>query len=408
MSTWESLYARRASRMRASEIRELLKLLDQPDVISFAGGIPDPGLFPAGAFQKAYADILGGPQAARALQYGVSEGSLRLRRWVVEHMRKKGIDCGPENILITSGSQQGLDYIGKLFLSENDTALVQWPTYLGAVQAFNAYELNFDRLDPGTNLSSEDYRSKAQASGGDVKFAYLSPDFANPTGLTLDSDDRRRVLALARELSCAVIEDAPYESLRYEGEPVPPIQALDCKASGGIENSRTLYCGSFSKSLSPGLRLGWICAASEVVSRLVLIKQASDLNTPVLNQEAMAQVAEGEFETHTARTNAVYKARRDAMLTALAKHMPAGSRWTRPEGGLFIWVNLPENINAAELLARSIETVKVAFVPGGAFHPDGSGTNTMRLSFSCADFEKIEEGISRLGSLITETVTSTL
>ncbi|MEM9635718.1 MAG: PLP-dependent aminotransferase family protein [Pseudomonadota bacterium] len=408
MSTWESLYAKRATRMRASEIRELLKLLDQPDVISFAGGIPDPALFPAEAFQQAYTDILGGPDAARALQYGVSEGSARLRQWIVDHMRKMGVHCRQENILITSGSQQGLDYLGKLFLSENDTALVQWPTYLGAVQAFNAYELQYDRLDPGTNRTAEYYKAKANDAGGTVKFAYLSPDFANPTGLTLDEEERRRVLSLAAELGCAVIEDAPYESLRYDGDPIPPILALDCERAGGIDNSRTLYCGSFSKSLSPGLRLGWICAASEVISRLVLIKQASDLNTPVLNQEAMARVAETEFETHTTRTNGVYRGRRDAMLSALEKYMPDETQWTKPDGGMFIWVTLPGHVDAGQLLELSIETVKVAFVPGKAFHPDGSGSNTMRLSFSCADYEKIEEGISRLGRLITETVTSKL
>ncbi|MEM8701444.1 MAG: PLP-dependent aminotransferase family protein [Pseudomonadota bacterium] len=406
MTTWDSLYSRRATRMRASEIRELLKLLDRPDVISFAGGIPDPALFPAAAFKKAYGEILGGPDAERALQYGVSEGSLRLRTWIVEHMRGLGVPCSPDNILITSGSQQGLDYIGKLFLSEGDTALVQWPTYLGAVQAFNAYEPNFDRLDPRTNRSAEEYRAQSEEKGGTVKFTYLSPDFANPTGLSLDLEERKRILELSGALSCAVIEDAPYESLRYDGEPVPALLALDCRASGGIENSRTLYCGSFSKSLSPGLRLGWICAASNVISRLVLIKQASDLNTPVLNQEAMARVAEREFDAHTAKTNAIYKARRDAMLSALERHMPDGVRWTRPEGGMFIWVELPASVSTSELLERSVETAKVAFVPGGAFHPDGSGINTLRLSFSCAGADDIEAGISRLVSLIAETVTS--
>ncbi|WP_428674897.1 PLP-dependent aminotransferase family protein [Roseibium sp.] len=408
MTTWDSLYANRAARMRASEIRELLKLLDKPEVISFAGGIPDAALFPAEAFREAYTDILSGEEAGKALQYGVSEGSLRLRRWIVSHMQEMGVDCGPEHILITSGSQQGLDYIGKLFLSAGDTALVQWPTYLGALQAFNAYEPGFDRLDPGTNLSAADYQARAREKGGRVKFAYLSPDFANPTGLTLDVEERMRLLTLAEELSCAVIEDAPYESLRYDGEAVPPLLALDCERSGGIDKARTLYCGSFSKSLSPGLRLGWICASPEVISRLVLIKQASDLNTPVLNQEAMARVAEARFKTHTAMTNAVYKARRDAMLAALEKYMPAGTRWTRPEGGMFIWLELPEQVDAAALLQTSVETAGVAFVPGGAFHPDGGGTNTLRLSFSCADYEKIEKGISRLGGLITETVTSTL
>lgn len=408
MTTWESLYATRATRMRASEIRELLKLLDRPDVISFAGGIPDAALFPADAFKEAYAEILEGPESGRALQYGVSDGSLRLRKWIVGHMRELGIACEPENILVTSGSQQGLDYIGKLFLSSGDTALVQWPTYLGALQAFNAYEPRFDRLDPGTNRTASDYRALAASEGGQVKFAYLSPDFANPTGRTLDLDERLRILALATDLDCALIEDAPYECLRYDGEAVAPILALDCAASGGIENTRTLYCGSFSKSLSPGLRLGWICAAKPVISRLVLIKQASDLNSPVLNQEAMARVAERVFDDHTKGMRSVYKARRDAMLAALETHMPAGTSWTRPDGGMFIWLELPAGIDATELLASSVEEAKVAFVPGRAFHPDGSGANTMRLSFSCAEPARIEEGIARLGALVAETAASVL
>ncbi len=410
MTTWDTLYAKRASRMRASEIRELLKLLDRPEVISFAGGIPDPALFPVESFRQAYSEILGGPDAAKALQYGISEGSLRLRRWIAGHMKDLGVECRPENILVTSGSQQALDYIGKLFLSPGDTALVQWPTYLGAVQAFNAYEPRFDRLDPGSNRSAADYKAKAAEADGGVKFAYLSPDFANPTGLTVDLAERRRLLALAEGLSCAVIEDAPYEneSLRYDGEAIPPILALDCRGSGGIENSRTLYCGSFSKSLSPGLRLGWICAASEVISRLVLIKQASDLNTSVLNQDVMAHVAERDFAAHTARTNAIYRKRRDTMLAALEKHMPGECRWTKPEGGMFIWVELPDHIDASDLLQKAVETANVAFVPGRAFHPDGSRANTMRLSFSCADDDKIEDGISRLGRLITQTVASKL
>ena len=402
MSTLKNLYADRAKRMRASEIRELLKLLDKPDVISFAGGIPDPRLFPADAFKKAYAEILEGGDASRALQYGVSEGSLKLRNWIAGHMKSLGVACQPENILITSGSQQALDYIGKLFLSRGDTALVPWPTYLGALQAFNAYEPVFDRLEPGTNLPVEACRTRASKAGGRVKFAYLSPDFANPTGLSLSLRERHRVLALAEELSCAVIEDAPYQGLRYDGVPVAPLLALDCETAGGIENSRTLYCGSFSKSLSPGLRLGWICGASDVISRLVLIKQASDLNTPVLNQEAMALVAEREFEAHTARICKVYRRRRDAMLAALAAFMPRGVSWTQPEGGMFVWLSLPEQIDAAVLLERAVETAKVAFVPGRAFHADGSGGNTLRLSFSCADADKISEGISRLARLIDE------
>jgi DNA-binding transcriptional MocR family regulator len=408
MMTWDAVLATRAKRMSASEIRELLKLLDQPDIISFAGGIPDPALFPADAFRTAYADALSGGGAAAGLQYSVSEGSLRLRRWLVGEMAKLGVSCGPENILITSGSQQALDFLGKLFLSANDTALVGWPTYLGALQAFNAYEPNFDRLDPMTNRSAVDYRKTAEERGGKVKFAYLSPDFANPTGETLDEAGRQRLLGLADELDCAVIEDGAYQSLRYDGTPVPPVLALDCARSSGIENTRTLYCGSFSKTLSPGLRLGWVCAASDVISRLVLMKQAGDLHSSSLNQEAMARVAETVFDAQVDKVRSAYRERRDAMLAAIENHMPAGTRWTRPEGGMFVWVELPEGADAAGLLKEAVETAKIAFVPGKAFFADGSGGNTLRLSFSATTPEKITEGISRLGTLIAKTVTPAL
>ncbi|MFN3131423.1 PLP-dependent aminotransferase family protein [Roseibium sp.] len=408
MMTWDAVLATRAKRMSASEIRELLKLLDQPDIISFAGGIPDPALFPTDAFRTAYADALSGDGAAAGLQYSVSEGSLRLRRWLVGEMAKLGVSCGPENIMITSGSQQALDFLGKLFLSANDTALVGWPTYLGALQAFNAYEPNYDRLDPMTNRSADDYRATAEERGGKVKFAYLSPDFANPTGETLDEAGRQRLLGLADELDCAVIEDGAYQSLRYDGTPVPGVLALDCARSGGIENTRTLYCGSFSKTLSPGLRLGWVCAAKDVISRLVLLKQAGDLHSSSLNQEAMARVAETVFDAQVDKVCAAYRERRDAMLAALETYMPEGTRWTRPEGGMFVWVELPEGTDAAGLLKEAVETAKIAFVPGKAFFADGSGGNTLRLSFSATTPEKITEGISRLGALISKTVTPAL
>ena len=400
MMTWDAILATRTTRMGASEIRELLKLLDQPDIISFAGGIPDPALFPADAFKEAYGRLLSGDGAATGLQYSVSDGSLRLRTWIAGEMVKLGVPCTVENILITSGSQQALDYLGKQFLSPGDTALVGWPTYLGALQAFNAYEPVYDRLDPATNRPAEDYRQTAETKGGSVKFVYLSPDFANPTGETVDEEGRNRLLNLAQALDCAVIEDGAYQSLRYDGAPLPAVLALDCERSGGIENTRTLYCGSFSKTLSPGLRLGWVCAASAIISRLVLVKQASDLHTPTLNQEVMAEVAERVFHTQVEKVRATYRERRDAMLSALERTMPAGVSWTEPEGGMFVWVTLPEGMDAAEILKQSVEKARVAFVPGSAFFADGSGQNTLRLSFTAASCQKIEEGIARLGSLL--------
>jgi DNA-binding transcriptional MocR family regulator len=397
---WEQVFASRASRMKASEIRELLKLLDQPDILSFAGGIPDPALFPTAAFQSAISDILSGPLAEMALQYSVSEGYKPLRDWIAGQMARIGVPCDADNILITSGSQQALDYLGKLFLSPRDTALVGWPTYLGALGAFNAYEPEYDRLDPHTNRTAADYAQTAADKGGRVKFAYMSVDFANPTGETLDTATRHSMLKLAQDLDIAIIEDAAYQSLRFDGDAVPPILALEIAEKGSIEAARTLYCGSFSKTLAPGLRVGWICGAKEVISKLVLMKQAADLHSSTLNQMAIADVAALMFDDHVATIRAAYRARRDAMLAALTAHMPAGVTWTRPEGGMFIWITLPVGMDGADLLARSLQSQKVAFVPGSAFFADGSGRNTIRLSFSRADEAMIAEGIKRLGILL--------
>jgi hypothetical protein len=384
--------------MKASEIRELLKLLDQPGIISFAGGIPDPKLFPSDEFAKAYQAALGSESKDQALQYSISEGYVPLRQWLVDHMRQIGVECDIDNVLITSGSQQALDYLGKLFLSPGDTALVGWPTYLGAINAFDAYEPRFDQLSINGNRGAAEYRPAA--GDGAVKFAYFSADFANPTGETVDLRGREAVLDLAEDLNCAVIEDGAYQALRYDGAPIPPILALELSRKGSIEACRTIYCGSFSKTLSPGLRVGWVVAAKPVISQLVLLKQASDLHSATINQMAVHQVAEACFDTHVSTLRTVYRSRRDAMLTALEQHMPEGVEWTKPEGGMFVWVTLPKGVSGADLLARALDTVKVAFVPGRAFFPDQSGTNTIRLSFSNSDEEKIREGVRRLGELL--------
>ncbi len=397
---WNQVLATRASRMKASEIRELLKLLDQPDIISFAGGIPDPALFPKAEFAAAFSDVLSGDQATAALQYSVSEGYKPLRDWIAGQMAAIGVPCDADNILITSGSQQALDYLGKLMISPKDTVLCGWPTYLGALGAYNAYEPTYDRLDPMGNRTAEDYRTTAEAAGGRVKFAYLSVDFANPTGETLARAAREAVIDLADALDIAIVEDAAYQTLRYDGEAIPPILALEIARKGSIEDCRTLYCGSFSKSLAPGLRVGWVCAAKEVISRLVLMKQAADLHSSTANQIVTHRVARDIFGPHVARLRSVYSARRDHMLAALKREMPEGVSWTKPEGGMFVWITLPATMDGADLLAKSLKTERVAFVPGRAFFADGSNGNTIRLSFSCADEAAIDEGITRLGRLI--------
>lgn len=407
---WEGVFASRASRMKASEIRELLKLLEKPEIISFAGGIPDPALFPTEAMSAACAKVLGGDLGRSALQYSVSEGYRPLRDWLSEQMKAIGINCGADNILITSGSQQVLDYLGKLFLSPGDTALVTWPTYLGALHAFNAYEPVYDRLTPLGNRGAEDFRAQAAAAsrGGRVKFAYVTADFSNPTGETMNRSAREHLLDLAEALDIPVIEDGAYQSLRYDGEPVPPILALDLARHGGdIDATRTLYSGSFSKTLALGLRVGWVAGAETVIRKLVLMKQAADLHSSTVNQMAIHEVASAVIDDQVAKITKAYRTRRDLLLAALERHMPQGVRWTRPEGGMFVWVTLPAGINASSLLATSLETAKVAFVPGQAFFADGSNANTMRLSFSCANPEMIEVGMARLGALVSAEIGKT-
>ena len=340
--------------------------------------------------------------SSAALQYSVSEGYGPLRDWIVDQMADLGVPCDRDNVLITSGSQQALDYLGKMMLSPGDTALLGWPTYMGALGAFNAYEPQYDRLDPGSNRSAADFAKAAAAHGGRVKFAYASVDFANPTGKTLNLAERNAILDLGDALDIAVIEDAAYQALRFDGVAIPPMLALEIARKGSIEACRTLYCGSFSKTLAPGLRVGWVCAAAPVISQMVLMKQAADLHSSTLNQMAIASVATTIFDDHTAMLRRTYVTRRDAMLEALAAQMPDGVTWTKPEGGMFVWLTLPKGMDGAALLQHALTTQKVAFVPGQAFHADGSGANTLRLSFSLAAAAEITTGMSRLATAIRE------
>ena len=375
--------------MKASEIRELLKLVGRPSMISFAGGIPDPGLFNVALFQDAWRHAFGGPSIAReALQYSTTEGYAPLRQWLAEHMTRLGVPAGPDNILVTTGSQQALDLIGKLLLDKGSTVVTARPTYLGALQAFSAFEPHFSSIEA------------PQPIGDDAaRLLYLVPDFANPTGLTMSRAARHAVLEQAQVLNAVVLEDAAYTALRYDGEPLPAIAALDAAASGSIEATRTLYCGTFSKTLSPGLRVGWVCGPAALIRKLAMLKQGADLHTASFNQMVMHQVALAGFDTQVERIRAVYRTRRDAMLAALDRHAPPGVRWKRPEGGMFVWLELPEHIDAALLLKQAIRQ-DIAFVPGGAFFPDGSGRNTLRLSFSLSDEAQIEVGIFKLCDLI--------
>ncbi|HTM76123.1 MAG TPA: PLP-dependent aminotransferase family protein [Devosia sp.] len=378
----------RALAAKASDIRELLKLVTRPSVISFAGGIPDPAMFNVALFQEAYRQTFAGPSIAReALQYSATEGYLPLRQWIVGRMEQAGIACGPDNILITGGSQQGLDLIGKLMLDAGDSVATAQPTYLGALQAFSAYQPRFEAFD-------------GRAEGAcPPKLIYLVPDFANPTGETMSLAARQAVLAQADSDGALIVEDAAYSALRFDGDDVPAIAALDQARSGGIEGTRTLYCGSFSKTLAPGLRVGWICGPAALIRRLVLLKQGADLHTATINQIIIHHAAVASFDTQVTRIRSAYRLRRDAMLAALHRHAPDGVQWSQPQGGMFVWVTMPEHIDAAVLLKQALRA-DIAFVPGAPFFSDGSGRNTMRLSFSLCDEAQIEIGIYKLCGLI--------
>ena len=399
MTNWNEHYATRADRMQASEIRELLKLLDQPDIISFAGGIPDPNLFPVDVIAKACQDILSDKtKATTALQYAVSEGHLPLRQWLVSYMAKLGVTCTTDNILITNGSQQGLDFLGKLFISPKDTILVSWPTYLGALQAFNAYEPKYDVLpEPSNNRTPESYKGPGKTK---PKFGYVMPEFQNPTGTSLSKEQRIDILDKAEAMDLPLIEDSAYEHLRYDGERAPTLLSLASERAGGIDKAKVIYLGTFSKSIVPALRIGWIVGPQEVIKKLVLVKQASDLHVSPFNQMILHAVCTSILESHVEKIRGTYKTRRDAMLKSLSTHMPTNVTWTKPEGGMFVFITLPSHIDGAELLRRSIEELRVAFVPGAAFYPDRSGRNTIRLSFSLNDPPVIDEGLKRLGKLL--------
>ncbi len=397
---WAARFSARMSRVRASEIRELLKLLDQPDILSFAGGIPDPGLFPAERIQAGYDAILADPElSAQALQYSVSEGYLPLRQWIVERMARAGVACAPENIMVTAGSQQALDLLGKLFLGPGDTVMVARPTYLGALQAFNAYEPAY--LDLPDGALAEGVDGEALMTGrAPQPLGYFVPDYANPTGRSLTHAEREALLDLAGEIDMTLIEDAAYRDLRFSGEAAASLLALDIARSGHIDQARTVYCGTLSKTVAPALRIGWVCGPRPVIEKLVLLKQGSDLHVSTVNQMvAHRAVAEG-YEQHLGALSGAYGGKARAMLEALERHMPDGVTWSRPEGGMFVWVTLPEGMDGAALLERALAEEKIAFVPGGPFFAEVPAANALRLSYSLPTDGEIEDGMGRLGRLL--------
>jgi len=399
---WEYRYAQRTQRMGSSAIRELLKYTEKPDIISFAGGLPSPDVFPVEEFNAACDRVLQ-KQGAMALQYSITEGYLPLREMIARHSARYGIKITTENVLITSGSQQALDLLGKILIDPGDRILVESPTYLAAIQAWNAYGAEFITVPMDDDGMNTDYLEEALRAG--PKFIYVLPNFQNPTGVTLSMERRWKLIELADQYGVPIVEDDPYGQLRYEGEHLPSIVVLDSQFRDDgtpCYRGNVIYLSTFSKTLAPGLRLGWVVAPAEVIGKLVQAKQGADLHTATFNQVVAYEVSRGGFlDRHIHTIRDVYGERRDLMLAAMDRDFPPEVNWTHPQGGLFLWGVLPTYMDAKDLLTTCLEK-KVAFVPGEPFHPTGGGKNTMRINFSNATHEEINQGIKRLGTAISE------
>ena len=403
---WKHRYAKRMRGMSSSAIRELLKLTQQPDIISFAGGLPAPELFPVEEFRAATDRVLAN-HGSEAMQYSTTEGYEPLREYIVHKMAQYKIQAAPENILITSGSQQALDLIGKILINAGDLILTERPTYLGALQAWRAYQAEFVTLPIDDDGLNTEQLEEALCAG--PKFMYILPNFQNPGGVTLSLERRQTLITVADRYGIPLIEDDPYGELRFEGEHLPHLVVLDAEklnsrtpvgGNHGFYRGNVIYLSTFSKTLAPGLRLGWIMAPTEVIRECVKAKQGMDLHTSSFVQMVAYEVLkDGFLNDHVFRIRQVYRERRDIMLDAMARYFPPGVRWARPHGGLFLWVTLPETVDAGVVLERAVAN-KVAFVPGTAFFPDGSGHNTFRLNFSNAQPEQIKIGIRRLGEVL--------
>jgi 2-aminoadipate transaminase len=384
--------AQRAERMNPSVIREILKVTEKPGIISFAGGLPSPRTFPVEAFAEACARVLRDDGPA-ALQYAASEGYGPLREMVAAMLPWS---VSPEQVLITTGSQQGLDLAAKVLVDAGSRLLVETPTYLGALQAFTPMEPRIESVaSDAEGLDVDDFAAKAGAGAERARFLYVLPNFQNPTGRTM-SEARRRSLSLrAAELNLPILEDNPYGDLWFDAPPPLPLTARHPEGC--------LYLGSFSKVLAPGLRLGFIVAPKAIYPKLLQAKQAADLHTPGFNQRMVARVMEGGFlDRHVPTIRALYKAQRDAMLAALDREMQGlGVQWNTPDGGMFLWARLPEGMDAVALLPHAVDK-GVAFVPGAAFYADAADPRTLRLSFVTASVEQIQSGMAALAAAIRE------
>jgi len=390
--------ARRAARMNPSIIREILKVTEKPGVLSMAGGLPSADTFPVDAIKTACDRVLT-HNAREALQYAASEGFAPLREWVAAKVATLGIQASPDQVLITSGSQQGLDLVGKLLCDAGAPVAVETPTYLGALQAFTPYEPIFASLasDDEGPLPSAIAALPHDAPG--TRFTYLLPNYQNPTGRVMSAQRREAVVAAARQAGVPIVEDNPYGDLWFDQAPPASLSSLWPEGS--------LYLGSFSKVLTPGFRLGYIVAPTELYPKLLQAKQAADLHTPGFNQRVVHEVIKGGFlDEHVPKIRARYKANRDAMARALAQSLPPGCEWKKPEGGMFFWIRLPEGLDAMALLPRAVEA-GIAYVPGAAFYAHQPDTRTLRLSFVTLTPDLIAEGVDKLGRVLHEALALT-
>jgi 2-aminoadipate transaminase len=395
---YAGLFASRTKVMKSSAMRDLMAVTARPEVISLAGGLPDTSTFPPDTF-AAVAQRIAAESCAKALQYGPTEGLDETKACIAQVMAAEDMRVAPEDMIVTTGGQQVIDLVTKTLIDPGDVVIAEGPTYPGAVPVFSAYQADVVQVDmdaDGMRVDLlEETLDRLEREGRRPKFIYTVPSFQNPAGVTMSQPRRRRLVEVAHERELLVLEDNPYGLLRYEGDPPPPLLSLD----GGVY---VMYLGTFSKILSPGIRLGWVVAPPPVLEKINLGKQAADLCTSTLSQlMVQAYFEESRWRDYVESLTEVYRARRDTMLDALADHFPRQAEWTRPAGGLFIWVTLPDFIDTTDLLARALRD-NVAFVPGEAAFLDGRGRNAMRLNFSGSDEDAIREGIRRIGEVVTE------
>jgi 2-aminoadipate transaminase len=400
LERYAGLFARRTQGMKSSAMRDLMAITAQPDVISLAGGLPDTSTFPAEDLAALMARVAA-DASARALQYGPTEGMEELKECIVRVMAEEGMDVGTDELLVTTGGQQVIDLVCKTLIDPGDVIVAEGPTYPGAVPTFGAYEADVLQIEmdaDGMRVDLlEETLDELDRDGRTPKFIYTVPTFQNPAGVTMSLDRRRRLVRLAAERELLVLEDNPYGLLRYEGDPLPPLYALD-------RGEYVIYLGTFSKILSPGLRLGWTAAPRPVLEKLNLGKQGADLCSSTFGQHFVIEYfAQRDWRELLGALRELYRRRRDTMLDALAEHLPREAEWTRPRGGLFIWATLPEYIDTTNLLARALRE-HVAFVPGRAAYLDGRGGSAMRLNFSGVGEDDLREGVARIGKVVNEQV----